>query len=282
MTFRISAPKKINPQDKELGDQFIETLPCFLATLGLTPSAALQIKLREVFEDHINLAQLFKMSLNHKHIRGKTFASVSLGGPLNRGVAAFSRKDAGVKIINFDHGAGSGIFNVPFRRILDLLLADEFVTFSESQLSGINETLSNSLISKPKLSASKNQLFQPPVPKHSVNIGKTSNRPIIMYAPSHLSRERVYEPSLLHDLSQLRFACRLLTLLKSQNFEIKIKPHPGCKTNIYEKVATFFDVGIEHKDFELLPQKPDVVILDYPNSTLIRSATCLNIPTTLL
>ena len=126
---------------------------------------------------------------------------------LNRGVAAFSRKDAGVKIINFDHGAGSGIFNVPFRRILDLLFADEFVTFSESQLSGINETLSNSLISKPKkkLSASKNRLFQPPVPKHSVNIGKTSNRPIIMYAPSHLSRERVYEPSLLHDLSQLRF-----------------------------------------------------------------------------
>ena len=113
--------------------------------------------------------------------------------------------------------------------------------FLRFQLSGINETLSNSLISKPTECEQKPAL-PASVPKHSVNIGKTSNRPIITYAPSHLSRERVYEPSLLHDLSQLRFACRLLTLLKSQNFEIKIKPHPGCKTNIYEKVATFFDV----------------------------------------
>ena len=171
--------------------------------------------------------------------------------------------------------------NLSLIKDIELSLGDEILTFSDMQAKGA-KTLQvqypdKRFVRLPNVAKSPYDLFERFF-YGSTSMGSSGRELNIMYAPSIYDGERYRSPPLLNDAVAVDYQARLLHSLSRMGHRVRVKPHPESLYDVPKGLLQLADCQRVGGRFEACLEQIDLILIDYPASTIIRSALNSNIP----
>jgi hypothetical protein len=209
------------------------------------------------------------------------FWSGSLGNPINRAIATVVRERGG-RVVGFDHGMSTGMWDTPIQTMLEFDLADRFVTFTPAMAAGLAAnrrekwTLPGAqgpeiVAQYPAGSAVR------PVPRKFRPAGRR-----VVYVPTLYGDSIVHILPFFSDLQMVDWQARMLAFLRERGFEVSIKPHPESVFPIPKVLSDLVDGRIIRERIETLDLDGAVLIFDYPQTTAFGHAVRTDSPIVIL
>lgn len=191
-------------------------------------------------------------------------------------------RSAGGEVVGHDHGTGSGWWQTYYQTITELNYVDRFVTYSDAMAAGLRKSFRPDLlpsadrvcaiesIASSTAAAERRQGPAPTVidrPAERAKPGKTA-----MYVPTAYTGDRVYLQPLLPDLVAVDWQARLFAYLRSEGYDILVKPHPESPYPIPLELQERFGFTVVEGPFEQVADQADLLVFDYLQTSCIVSA----------
>ena len=193
---------------------------------------------------------------------------------------AYMARQHDVHCVIHDHGCGSGFMDLRLVKDLELSLGDEMLTFSDMQAKGAISLqvrhADKRVVRPPNIVKSPYNLFEKNFySATSIAGGKEMN---VIYAPSIYDGDRYRSPPLLNDAVAVDYQARLLHSLSRMGHRVNVKAHPESLHEMPKGLLQIGDCQKVVRRFEACLEEIDLILIDYPASTVIRSALHSNIP----
>ncbi len=263
---------KIFELSKNISKLFYENL---VKILGIdTPEVKKIVKLSEIFL----VERLNKQLSNLKNIRillKKEFLSPILltGTPNVMGrVVSKIYRESNKKVIRYSHGGDRGFFNDPLWFFSELYQADEYYVHGSNEARNISNRITNNLIitsnKKPIIYSNGSLKHQETFKKNTNVVKKVKKIGLVfgMYTNEWAHNTYSYK---LPDVITAYYQLQLAKILKDNNFEIFIKPHPKgvlSKLNLTNKLYKKYSNKIINERFNADNFDVDLMIFDYAGS----------------
>lgn len=201
----------------------------------------------------------------------------------SRILARCVRKHGG-KVTRFSHGSGAAYFQEPHEQACNEFEdCDVFVALSKKQALSFDTAFTGKDLvqqAPPSFIAITQQrtIFS----RKKITAKKKNNRLKVMYIATVYTNEHVYTSSngLMSGITLLDWEARLISKLKNWNFTVMLKPHPADELAITtpKNLEKLHGSVIVNGLLEDVLGKADIVLFDYPSSTVFVDLLLTDIP----
>ncbi len=213
-------------------------------------------------------AQAHLIKLESKTIKLPRRLWIGSSGQIWSRILAHAVRSAEGEITGHDHGAGIGFLRANVKAINDFEVVNQFLTFTDMQVKGIERTYRDDIVVRPDrprigvAPGARLLSFPPAKSRQGPPIGKK-----VMIVTSYFSGSGVAIYPGESDYVRLDWYARLIVWLRSKGFEVLLKPHPECVYGIPQALRSLADDCVLHEPFGKIWEKADILLYDYPLST---------------
>lgn len=283
--FRKPEPQKTShPDFKEIKQRLLQGMQQTLSESpdGLFPhiSQYMSLWLDEAFQW---IGCYLEQLLAKPHRIPKYLWTHTSGDMWSRILARGVRKNGG-EVTRFSHGAGAAYFQEPHEQACNEFEdCDVFVALSKKQALSFDTAFTGKDLvqqAPPYFIAITQQrtIFS----RKKITAKKKNNRLNVMYIATVYTNEHVYTSSngLMSGITLLDWEARLISKLKNWNFTVMLKPHPADELAITtpKNLEKLHGSVIVNGLLEDVLGQADIVLFDYPSSTVFVDLLLTDIP----
>lgn len=207
-----------------------------------------------------------------KHLPSE-FWSGTMGFPLHR-IFAQAVSAKGGKVVGFDHGSGSGIFESDNQARHELGHVDRFITFGPAMAEGLR-------LNAQKCGPRFSRVEIEPLAEFQVAVaqGKLTRKPSkAIYVASQYYGNKFISPPFCDNERLMDWQSRLLLSLKKTGLNVAIKPHPEDTQEPAQRMSRELGLEILRGRFENLDWPDTIFFFDTLLSSAFSAALASGMP----